>query len=115
MKPKCKICGYVHLPDHAETFVVGADGLCPMCHDLTAGNDNYDKPRTEYLARLQAMTDAELRDETEHMIWLSAYAANNPRSDYHWQCDLTYKIWMGRNKIDEYSRAHKAVMAQCGY
>ena len=23
-------------------------------------------------------------------MWLSAYAANNPRSDYHWQCDACY-------------------------
>ena len=31
-------------------------------------------------------------EETERMIWLSAFANNNPRSDYHWRCDACYDI-----------------------
>ena len=51
------------------------------------GNDNYSKPRQNYADRISAMTDEELLKETESTIWLSAYANNNPRSDYHWQAD----------------------------
>jgi hypothetical protein len=55
-----------------------------------SGKDNYGKPKQEYVDRIAAMTDAELEKETERKIWLSAYAGNNPRSDYHWHSDACY-------------------------
>lgn len=54
------------------------------------GNDNYGKPKSEYLDRIASMTDDELSKETANKIWLSAYAANNKRSDYHWHVDALY-------------------------
>lgn len=69
----------------------------------------------EYEVKLEGLTDAELRAECEHYIWLSAYAANNPRSDYHWQCDATYDECVRRDKRDIYAAAHKAVMRKEGY
>lgn len=47
------------------------------------------------------------------MIWLSAYASNNPRSDYHWQCDACYDECKKRGKEDIYNRAHKANVEAC--
>jgi len=73
------------------------------------GKDNYGKPKSEYLDKLVAMDDKELRDACEQMIWLSAYANNNPRSDYHWQCDACYDECHNRNKDYIYERAHKFV------
>lgn len=55
-----------------------------------AGKDNYGKPRMDYVRKVLAMTEADLFRETERAIWLSAYAANNPRSDYHWHVDVCF-------------------------
>jgi hypothetical protein len=73
------------------------------------GNDNYGNPKQIYLDKLKGMSTKELREECEHMIWLSAYANNNPRSDYHWQCDACYDECEGRNKLYIYEQAHKYV------
>lgn len=77
--------------------------------DKYKGLDNYGKPKNEYLDKIAKMTDKELHDETKDKIWLSAYAANNPRSDYHWHCDATYDEWNRRNNIDGYRKAYDKV------
>jgi hypothetical protein len=58
--------------------------------DKYDGNDNYGKPKGDYLAKIAAMDDQQLENETAERIRLSAYASNNWRSDYHWQCDACY-------------------------
>lgn len=85
-----------------------------MANDATpkqkyVGKDNYGKPKSEYLARLAAMTDAELYKESTSKIWLSAYANNNPRSDFHWHADAIYDEWESRGKLAEYNRAFEQV------
>lgn len=66
------------------------------------------KQATEaYAAKLVAADDAALEDEGEQMIWLSAYAANNPRSDYHWKADFVYDECMRRGKPAIYDAAFK--------
>lgn len=78
-------------------FMVGLHGDCKRC----------DAQRAPFVAKLAAMTDDELRKACNQYIWLSAYANNNPRSKYHWQCDLTYDECKKRNKVDEiYSAEH---------
>lgn len=62
------------------------------------GNDNYGRPKSEYLAKVSAMDDEKLLQECKDRIWLSAYANNNPRSDYHWQVDACYDECVRRNK-----------------
>lgn len=74
------------------------------------GKDNYGKPKSEYLARIAAMSDSELERETEQKIWLSSYAGNNLRSDYHWQCDACYVECEKRNS-KMYERAYEAAKA----
>ncbi len=76
------------------------------------GNDNDGKPRTAYIDRIAAMTDEELLKETENKIWLSAYAANNRRSDYHWHATGCYEEWTFRGKADQYTVAWKAASGQ---
>jgi len=51
------------------------------------------------------MDDTQLFDECKDKIWLSAYANNNPRSDYHWHVDACYDECVRRKKIDLYSKA----------
>lgn len=73
-------------------------------------NDLDKKPA--YMEKLKSMTDEELFKECKDKIWLSAYASNNPRSCFHWQCDATYDEAKRREKVDLYSNAHKVVSSQ---
>ena len=75
--------------------------------DKCDGKDNYGKPKSDYLTKLAEMDDASLFEEMKSKIWLSAYAANNPRSDYHWQCDACYDEGQRRKKPELYERAHR--------
>jgi hypothetical protein len=74
--------------------------------------DNYGKPRAIYINGLRQMDDAALEKECERKIWLSSYATNNPRSDYHWQCDACYAECDRRGSVAIYERAYKAVERQ---
>ena len=65
--------------------------------------------RSAYVEKLQAETDGRLREVAEQMIWLSAYANNNPRSDYHWQADAVYDECQRRGKPGIYNDAHRKV------
>jgi hypothetical protein len=40
--------------------------------------------------RIAAMDDDAFLRDAEQIIWLSAYANNNPRSVYHWQVDACW-------------------------
>jgi len=69
-----------------------------------------------FIASLPAKTDAELHDLARQYIWLSAYAANNPRSNFHGKCDAVYDECKHRGKADIYSRAHEQLMREAkGY
>ncbi len=77
--------------------------------DKVKGNNNYGTPKVEYLKELLVMDIPALKKATKDKIWLSAYANNNARSDYHYQCDLCYIICELREK-DLYDRLHKQVV-----
>lgn len=76
------------------------------------GNDNYGKPKADYLAKLAEMEEPALLTETENKIWLSAYASNNSRSDYHWHCDACYDECKKRERLDIYDRAHELAISK---
>lgn len=71
-----------------------------------SGRDNYGKPKQDFLAKLVALSDAAFVEEAEHRIWLSAYAGNNPRSDFHWQSDACYDEAERRQKPELYVQAY---------
>jgi hypothetical protein len=71
------------------------------------GTDNYGKPRQAFADKLAAASDAEYLDIAEGYVWLSAYAANNSRSDYHWKCDACYDEAKRRGQPELYDRAWK--------
>lgn len=73
---------------------------------------NTPEKKDEYRKKLQGMTDDQLRKETEDKIWFSAYAANNPNSCFHWQCDFTYAEWERRGRVDLYQRCHDRVWSE---
>lgn len=71
------------------------------------GKDNYGKPRQNFADKIGAADDDEYLRIAEERIWLSAYAANNPRSDYHWQADACYDEAVARGNPDLYKQAWK--------
>jgi hypothetical protein len=76
--------------------------------------DNRGRPQSIYVERLKEMTEGALLKEAEHKIWLSSYAQNNPRSDYHWQCRACYEECERRGRGDIYERAWKSAADQDG-
>lgn len=71
--------------------------------------------RGEFAASLQEMSDDALVGTTEHYVWLSGYAANNPRSDYHWMCDATYDEAVRRGKRWLYQRGWNQAYEVAGH
>ena len=75
------------------------------------GNDNYGHPKQDYIDKLQSSDDFQLSKACGRMIWLSAYADNNPLSDYHWQCDACYDECIRRDKGFIYDQEHHRITA----
>lgn len=75
------------------------------------GKDNSGRPRQAYADKLAALDDAAFEDEAKQAIWLSAYASNNPRSDYHWHADACYSEAERRGRPELYERAWKRAAA----
>jgi hypothetical protein len=73
------------------------------------GKDNSGKPRQDFAEKMAAMDDDAFVKEAEHRIWLSAYANNNPRSDYHWQADACWSEAQRREKPELYKLAFARV------
>lgn len=73
------------------------------------GLDNSGQPKLRYLNKICQMSEDEIYQETKNKIWLSAYASNNHRSDYHWQCDYCWNVLSFRGLSDVYKAAWEAV------
>lgn len=78
------------------------------------GKDNYGRPRTEYRDKIVNMTEKEYIKEAEMKIWLSAFAGNNPRSDYHWHVDVLFEESQRRGKTELYNEAFEKAKRSCG-
>lgn len=78
------------------------------------GLDNYGKPRQKFADKLAAASADEYLKIAEQSIWLSAYASNNPRSDYHWQADACYDEAERRGQPELYVRAWKKAAGDLG-
>jgi hypothetical protein len=74
---------------------------------LLNGRANNGAPRQEFADKLASLHDEDFEECTEKKIWLSAYANNNPRSDYHWQADACYEEAIRRGRLNIYQRAWK--------
>lgn len=78
------------------------------------GNDNYGRPRWEYLVKIASMDDQAIETEAEKVVWLSAFANNNPMSDFHWQADAIYDECADRQKPEIYKRGFQRAKTSAG-
>ena len=69
------------------------------------GKNNRGEPRQEFADKIAVMRDAAFLDRAETIIWLSAFANNNPKSDYHWQANACYAEAQRRGKPELYTQA----------
>lgn len=76
------------------------------------GNDNDGNPKLDYIEKVLEMDNSELLAECEKTIWLSSYANNNTRSDFHWQVDACYDVCRIRECLDIYDRAWKKASSE---
>lgn len=79
-----------------------------------AGRDNSGCPRQHFADSLAASDDRQFIQTAEDRIWLSAYASNNPRSDYHWQADACYDEAQRRGNPALYTCAYDQARASAG-
>jgi hypothetical protein len=75
------------------------------------GKDNYGKPRQEFADRIAGYDEKEYLHHTETIIWLSAFANNNRRSDYHWQAVACFDEAARRGKPELYTKAYNDAVA----
>lgn len=64
--------------------------------------------------KLPGMSDEELERHCESYIYFSAYAHNNPTSDYHFLCDAGYDECKRRGRPEIYKRAYEAARRSAG-
>jgi hypothetical protein len=80
--------------------------------DKYQGNDNYGRPKADYVTKIAAMNDEALESECYSMIYQAARCANNPRADWHWMVDVCYDEASKREKgAPIYKRAYKSCFA----
>lgn len=72
------------------------------------GLDNYKRPRQAFADKLAAMDDETFMREAASEIYMSAFANNNPRSDFHWRADACYDEARRRDDVSLYERAWKS-------
>jgi hypothetical protein len=93
-----------------ELYNLGVYTNFDPVYDKYKGLDNNRKPKKDYLKKLVSMDNFELLKEAKSKIWLSGYANNNPRSDYHWHVDAIYDECKRRNKLSIYKLTYERVL-----
>lgn len=63
----------------------------------------------------QSLDDDAFVSKAEQQIWLSAFAANNPRAPAHKETDAAYAEAQRRAKPWLYSRAYNRAYISCGF
>ena len=69
-----------------------------------------------YEEKINAMGDRQFVSECGSMIFMSAYAANNPRACWHWMVDACYAcaVQRGGEHAPLYDLAYKQVASEQG-
>ena len=97
--------GQLRKADGGSTVAAGADRL------TLSGKGNY-APRQDFADTLARADGKELAEMCAEYIWLSAFAANNSNSDYHWMVDAAYYECKRRNEPEIYQQAYDQVVRE---
>jgi len=62
-----------------------------------------------------SLTDEEFVEIAERQLWLSAFAANNPKAPAHAEVDAAYDDAVRRSKPWLYNRAYNLAADSCGF
>ena len=83
---------------------------------LLSGTSNYDRPAQEWADELAPLTDEEFVEKAADAIYWSAWANNNPTSDYHYQASACYYEAARRHDGDTalYQRAYDEARRRAG-
>jgi hypothetical protein len=81
---------------------------------ILSGRSNYSVPAQGFADSIAASDDEQLVQTTEEIIWLSAYADNNPASDYHWQASACYYEAQRRGNAGLYEEAYERARRSAG-
>jgi hypothetical protein len=73
---------------------------------LLSGTSNYGSPAQEYADKIAGLLAENFVCEAAEAIWMSAWAANNPTSDYHYQASACYYEAQRRGNPDLYQQAY---------
>ncbi len=78
---------------------------------MFTGNDNYGRPKSDYLTRIKQMSDETLGRECYDMIFHAARCANNHRADWHWMVDACWSECKERGSLGTYKKAFSQCVA----
>lgn len=78
------------------------------------GRTNHSVPCQHFADSIGASDDEQFVQTATEIIWLSAYASNNTRSDYHWQASACYYEAQRRGKPELYQQAYDEARKQAG-
>lgn len=71
-----------------------------------SGRNNDGTPAQGFADKLAQADEEEFLREAAQVIWLSAFASNNPTSDWHWQAHACYYEAQRRGDENLYQRAY---------
>jgi hypothetical protein len=81
---------------------------------LLSGTSNYNRPAQEWADKMAALSDEEFTGEAAEAIYWSAWADNNPTSDYHYQASVCYYEAQRRENPDLYQQAYDRAREHAG-
>jgi len=104
------------LPYELDRTRRGAVLLTGVAEDrlVLSGTSNYDRPAQEWADKVAALDDDQFVSEGAEAIYWSAWANNNPTSDYHYQATVFYYDAQRRGNPGLYQQAFEQAKANAG-
>lgn len=104
------------LPWRLDRTAHGAVAITAVLEDRLrlAGTSNTSPSPQQWADEIAAPDDEGFVEKAAEAIYWSAWANNNPTSDYHWQASACYYEAMRRGDLDLYQRAYDEARARAG-
>lgn len=104
------------LPYRLDRTRKGAVVISGIAEDrlVLRGTSNYGRPAQEWADKIAALGDEEFTEEAAEAVYWSAWASNNPTSDYHYEASACYYEAQRRGNPDLYQQAYNRAVARAG-